>query len=58
MSQFTISGSFTSRGVTHKFTKTVDAPNENVAQERVFSLIGSEHGIKRMKVELSEVSAA
>lgn len=58
MSQYTISGSFTSRGVSHNFTKTVAAPNENVAQERVFSLIGSEHGIKRTKVELSEVSAA
>jgi large subunit ribosomal protein LX len=58
MSQYTISGSFTSRGVTHKFTKTVEAPNENVAREHAFSLIGSEHGIKRTKVDLSEVSAA
>ncbi|KAB1192775.1 MULTISPECIES: 50S ribosomal protein L18Ae [Haloferax] len=58
MSQFTISGRFTSRGVTHEFTKTVDAPNENVARERAFSLIGSEHGIKRTKVDLTEVSAA
>ncbi|WP_411965022.1 50S ribosomal protein L18Ae [Haloferax sp. YSMS24] len=58
MSQYTISGSFTSRGVSHNFTKTVEAPNENVAQERVFSLIGSEHGIKRTKVELGEVLAA
>ncbi|SEK96831.1 50S ribosomal protein L18Ae [Haloferax larsenii] len=58
MSQFTISGTFTSRGVTHNFTKVVDAPNENVAREFAFSLIGSEHGIKRTKVSLSEVSAA
>ena len=58
MSQFTISGTFTSRGVSHDFTKTVEAPNENVAREHVLSLIGSEHGIKRTKVDLSEVSAA
>ncbi|AFK17871.2 50S ribosomal protein L18a [Haloferax mediterranei ATCC 33500] len=58
MSQFTITGSFTSRGVVHEFTKTVEAPNENVAEERAYSLIGSEHGIKRTKVTLSEVSAA
>ena len=58
MSQFTISGTFTSRGVSHDFTKTVEAPNENVAREHVLSLIGSEHGIKRTKVELAEVSAA
>ncbi|MFC7204975.1 50S ribosomal protein L18Ae [Haloferax namakaokahaiae] len=58
MSQFTISGTFTSRGVSHGFTKSVEAPNESVAREHVLSQIGSEHGIKRVKIELSEVSAA
>ncbi|ELZ95169.1 50S ribosomal protein LX [Haloferax mucosum ATCC BAA-1512] len=58
MSQFIIAGTFTSRGVVHEFTKTVEAPNENVAEEHAYSLIGSEHGIKRTKVELTEVSAA
>ena len=57
MSAFTVSGRFQSRGGFREFTKVVEAPNENVARERVFSKLGSEHGLKRTQVELGEVTA-
>ena len=58
MDQFTVSGRFRSRNGFQEFRKTVEAPNENVAREHVFSQIGSEHGLKRVQVEITEVGAA
>jgi large subunit ribosomal protein LX len=58
MSTFTVSGRFQTRDGHQEFTKTVEAPNENVAREHVLSQLGSQHNLKRTRVELSEVSAA
>jgi large subunit ribosomal protein LX len=58
MSTFTVSGRFQSRDGSQEFTKTVEAPNENVAREHVVSQLGSQHNLKRTQIELSEVSAA
>lgn len=58
MGQFTVSGRFQSRDGFQEFRKSVDAPNENVAREHVFSRIGSQHGLKRTQVEITEVQAA
>jgi large subunit ribosomal protein LX len=58
MSQFTVSGRFRSRDGWKSFTKQVEANNENVASEHVLSRFGSEHGLKRSHVEISEVTAA
>ncbi|RCU47422.1 50S ribosomal protein L18a [Haloplanus salinus] len=58
MSQFVVSGRFQDRLGHRDFEKTIDAPNENVAREHVLSRLGSEHGLKRTQVEISEVSAA
>ena len=57
MSQFTVSGTFQARDGPQAFTKTVEAPNENVARDRVYSAFGSEHGLKRNQVEIEEVQA-
>lgn len=57
MSQFTVSGTFRSRDGDQPFSKVVDAPNEDVAREHVLSQFGSEHGLKRMQVDISEVNA-
>jgi large subunit ribosomal protein LX len=57
MSQFTVSGSFQSRGGWQPFEKTVEADNEDVAEEHVLSQFGSEHGLNRTQVEISEVAA-
>jgi large subunit ribosomal protein LX len=58
MSQYVVSGRFQDRTGHRAFEKTVDAPNGNVAREHTLSQLGSEHGLKRTQVEISEVSAA
>ncbi len=58
MSEFTISGTFQSRDGDQPFTKTVEAPNESVAEDRIYSLVGSQHNRKRTQIEITEVSAA
>jgi large subunit ribosomal protein LX len=57
MSQFTVRGRFQARGGYATFEKTVDAPNENVARERVYAAFGGEHQLKRTQVEIDEVAA-
>ncbi|ELY27045.1 50S ribosomal protein LX [Halogeometricum borinquense DSM 11551] len=52
-----MSGQFQSRDGYSEFQTVVDAPNENVARDRVFSNIGSQHGLKRTQIEITEVSA-
>lgn len=58
MSQFTVSGRFQSRDGARSFSKLVEAVNEDVAREHVYSKFGSEHGLKRTQVEITDVSAA
>ena len=57
MTEFTVSGRFETREGTQSFTRSVDAPNENVARERTFSKFGAEHRLDRNQVEIQEVSA-
>ncbi|WP_135821618.1 50S ribosomal protein L18Ae [Halostella litorea] len=57
MSEFTVNGKFQSRDGWSRFEKTVDAENENVAEEYVYSRLGSHHGLKRTQIEVSEVEA-
>ncbi|ELY48811.1 MULTISPECIES: 50S ribosomal protein L18Ae [Natronorubrum] len=57
MSQFTVTGQFKSRDGYSPFETTIDAENENVAREHVYSQLGSQHGLKRSEIELDEVSA-
>jgi large subunit ribosomal protein LX len=58
MSQFTVSGRFQTRHGHQEFMKLVEAPNESVAREHVLSQLGSEHGLKRTRVEIEGVTAA
>lgn len=39
------------------FSKTVESLNEKNAREKVYSLMGSEHGIKRDLIKIAEVKA-
>ncbi|SFR33099.1 50S ribosomal protein L18Ae [Halogeometricum limi] len=57
MSQFTVSGQFQSRDGYSSFETSIEAPNENVARDHVLSNIGSQHGLKRTQIEISEVTA-
>jgi len=55
MSEFTVRGEFLARDGTQRFERTVEAPNEDVARDRALALFGSEHGLKRTEVDLTEV---
>ena len=57
MSTYTVRGRFPARDGPQEFETEVDAPNENVAEERAFSTFGSRHGLKRRQIEIEEVSA-
>ena len=55
MSEYTVSGTFPARYGDQQFRKRVEAPNEDVAIERVYSQFGSQHGLKRTQIEIDGV---
>ncbi|PSQ39667.1 50S ribosomal protein L18a [Halobacteriales archaeon SW_5_70_135] len=57
MAEHTVSGRFQTRGGWSSFETAVDAPNEDVAEERVYATLGSRHRLKRTQIEIEEVSA-
>ncbi|MFQ3318381.1 MAG: large subunit ribosomal protein LX [Natronomonas sp.] len=57
MSAFTVRGSFPARFGEQEFEKQVDAPNEDVAVERAYTQLGSQHGLKRPKITIDGVDA-
>lgn len=57
MSEFTVSGRFETPRGKQEFTRTIEAPNQNVAEERTFTKFGAEHSIGRNRVEIDEVAA-
>ena len=38
------------------YTKVIDAPNEKQAQERVFTVFGSKHNLKRRYIKIDSVT--
>jgi large subunit ribosomal protein LX len=56
MSEFTVTGTFESRDGQQPFEKSIEAPNENVARDRTYAAFGSEHGLKRTQLSISEVA--
>ena len=58
MSQFTVQGTFKTRSGRQAFSRDVEATNENVAREHVLSRFGAEHNLKRVEVDIDEVTAA
>jgi len=57
MSEFTVRGRFRARDGWQEFETSVDADNEDVARERTYAEFGSQHGVKRTQLEVSEVEA-
>ncbi|RLM63611.1 50S ribosomal protein L18a [Halorubrum sp. Atlit-8R] len=58
MSIYTVSGRFQSRDGDQPFTKDVEAENEDLARERIYTTVGSQHNRKRTQIEIEEVSEA
>jgi large subunit ribosomal protein LX len=55
---FQIMGSFKAGRSWERFTKRVSSNNEKNAAEKLYSLIGSEHGLKRRMIRIESVEAA
>ncbi len=53
--KFEVSGMFRDAGGWNKFKKVVEAHNEKFALEKVYSIIGSNHKVKRNLIKISEV---
>ena len=54
---FQIIGSFKAGRSWERFTKKVSSNNEQNAAEKLYSLIGSEHGLKRKMIRIESVEA-
>ena len=57
MSEFIVRGSFPARYGEQEFEKTVEAPSEDVAVERADAEFGSQHGLKRPRIDVDGVDA-
>jgi large subunit ribosomal protein LX len=53
---FTVRGTFQARDGRQEFESEVEAPNEDVAEERAYSTLGSRHALERTQIEIEEVS--
>ncbi len=54
--KFTVSGKIKLGKVDREFSKIVEAKTENAAKHKVFSLFGSQNGLKRSKVNIEKVA--
>jgi large subunit ribosomal protein LX len=57
MSEFTVRGRYPARFGEQEFETTVEAPNADVAEERVYTNFGSQHGLKRTQIDIDGVDA-
>lgn len=53
--KFVVSGEMDLGAETRKFEKTVDAESEKLARERIYSVFGSVHGLKRKRIKIISV---
>lgn len=53
---FRIKGKFTKKGREQIFSKEISALNEKLAWDKVYSLIGSNHKVKRNHIKILEVN--
>ncbi|MEM4598210.1 MAG: 50S ribosomal protein L18Ae [Candidatus Diapherotrites archaeon] len=52
---FEFKGKIRIKGEWRPFCRTINAPTENFAKEKLFGLFGSEHGIPRRFVKIESV---
>lgn len=55
---FEVSGTFLAGGQEAKFSKTVSAPSEKRASDKVLALIGSHHRVPRHKIKITKTARA
>lgn len=52
---FEISGDFLEKNCKKIFVKKISAVNQNFAAEKILSILGSKHGIRRRNIFLKEI---
>ena len=55
---FIVKGKFKAGHKWEPFTKNITTLNNKLASEKVFSLIGSEHGLRRSLIKINSVDEA
>lgn len=55
MNKYQVEGSYKKDKSFQNFKKTVKSNNEKNAVEKTYSLLGSEHGLKRNQIKISGV---
>jgi large subunit ribosomal protein LX len=58
MQKFEVKGTFLMGENWMPYKKVIKAPNEKQAQERVFTVIGSKHNLKRRYIKVESVALA
>ncbi len=53
--KFEIKGTFTEKNTEKKFTKTVNALNENTAKHKLFADFGSKHRLKKRQIKIDAI---
>ena len=55
--KYTAKGTYVNKGETENFEKNVEAQNEKLAKEKIYSEMGSKQGLKRMYILIKEIKA-
>ncbi len=55
---YTVQGTFYIGQKWHPYEKTVTAPNEKVAAERIYTVFGSKHRLNRQEIRVEQVKPA
>ncbi len=56
MTLYTVTGRFQSRDGDQPFTKQFETENAELARERTYTTVGSQHNRKRTQIEIEEVT--
>lgn len=56
MKNYLVKGKFKAGHYWEKFSKNVESQNEKNASEKVYSLLGSKHGIKRFYIKIDSIT--
>jgi large subunit ribosomal protein LX len=56
MKNFVVKGKFIAGTNWENFTKKVESQNEKNATDKVYSIFGSKHGIKRSQIQIESIS--
>jgi len=54
---YRVEGTFQMDGEWRPYEKVITAPNEKQARERIYTLLGSKHRLKRREIRVAKVEA-